>query len=123
MSRRRRAAAERRGRLAEAAAAFWLFAKGYVISAQRTRTPFGEIDLVARRSGLLVIVEVKARPDLAGGLASILPRQRGRLERAALWYASAHGLTGARMRFDLVLIRPWRPPLHVRDAWRAEAAN
>jgi putative endonuclease len=115
-----RRAAERRGRRGELDAALMLMAKGYRILAQRARTPFGEIDLVAGKAGLLVIVEVKARPSRSEGLAAILPRQQGRLERAALWYASASGRTAAPIRFDLVIVRPFRLPLHVRDAWRTD---
>lgn len=64
----RRRAAERRGRRGEGSAALWLSLKGYRILASRVRTPFGGIDLVALRRGVLVIVEVKARPTLAAGL-------------------------------------------------------
>ena len=120
MSERTRRAAELRGRRGEVFAALVLMAKGYAILAQRARTPFGEIDLVARKAALLVIVEVKARPTRAAGLESILPRQKGRLERAALWFAAASGQSAARLRFDVVIIRPWRLPLHVTDAWRTD---
>ena len=57
-SRRR---AERRGRLAEWAAALCLRLRGYRILALRHRTPLGEIDLIARKGDLVVFVEVKAR--------------------------------------------------------------
>ena len=39
----------RRGRLSEWVAAAALLAKGYRILARRTRTPYGEIDLIAER--------------------------------------------------------------------------
>lgn len=118
MSNRRRAA-ERRGRRGELSAALWLSLKGYRILGRRVRTPFGEIDLAARRGGVLAIVEVKARPSLAAGLESVGPRQQQRLERAAVWYAGAHGLSGLALRLDVVVTRPWRLPAHVPDAWRS----
>src|SRR5271168_61421 len=56
-----RVAAFRTGLSAEARAAAFLMAKGYRILAKRFRTPYGEIDLVARRRNVVVFVEVKAR--------------------------------------------------------------
>src|SRR3954470_15383715 len=56
-----RVAAFRTGLAAQARAAAWLMAKGYRILENRFRTPYGEIDLVARRLNLLAFVEVKAR--------------------------------------------------------------
>ena len=53
--------AQARGRLAEIAAALVLTLKGYRILARRFRCPVGEVDLIARRFGTVVFVEVKAR--------------------------------------------------------------
>jgi putative endonuclease len=58
-----RVAAFRTGLSAESRAAAWLIAKGYRILAKRFRTPYGEIDLVARRR-LIAFIEVKARANL-----------------------------------------------------------
>ena len=55
-----RVAAFRTGLSAENRAAAYLMAKGYRILAKRYRTPYGEIDLVARRRNLVVFIEVKA---------------------------------------------------------------
>jgi putative endonuclease len=60
-----------------------LAAKGYRILARRWRSPAGEIDLVARRRGIVAFVEVKARQDAASALAAIGLAQRRRIERAA----------------------------------------
>ena len=57
-----RVAAFRTGLSAENRAAAFLMAKGYRILAKRFRTPYGEIDLVARKRNLLAFIEVKARP-------------------------------------------------------------
>src|SRR5882757_9209973 len=56
-----RVAAFRTGLSAETRAAAFLMAKGYRILAKRFRTPYGEIDLVARRRNLVAFIEVKAR--------------------------------------------------------------
>src|SRR5215217_6408939 len=57
-----RVAAFRTGLSAESRAAAFLMAKGYRILAKRFRTPYGEIDIVARRRNLVAFIEVKARP-------------------------------------------------------------
>ncbi len=111
--------AYRRGRLAEAVSAWWLRLKGYRILARGYRTPVGEIDLVARRGDVLAIVEVKARPDIGTAAAALGSRQRHRIGRAAALYRARHpDCADLAIRFDAVLVRPWRPPVHVIDAWR-----
>jgi putative endonuclease len=109
------------GRLAEALAAWSLRLHGYRIVARRYRTPFGEIDLIARRGRLLAFVEVKARAEIEVAMAALGPRQRARTARAAelfLAYHRAHAQ--CTLRFDLVTVRPWRLPRHMVDAWRLE---
>ena len=61
----RRRAAEVFGRNAEHDAAAYLVAQGFVVLAQRLRTPAGEIDLVMANRDILLFVEVKARSSLA----------------------------------------------------------
>ena len=73
--------ADQRGRAAEAAAALALERDGWTILGRRLRTPAGEIDIAAEKDGLLALVEVKARPNLATAAASLSPRQRLRLSR------------------------------------------
>jgi putative endonuclease len=48
---------------------------------KRFRTPYGEIDIVARRRNLLVFVEVKARASLDEAAYAVTPRasRRGSL--------------------------------------------
>lgn len=108
-----------RGRRGEWLAAWWLRLWGWGIVARNLRTPMGEIDLVARRGGVLAVIEVKARPNLDRAAAAISPRQQERLVRAAGWLiAGRPDLAGLALRFDAVLIRPWRWPRHLPDAWR-----
>ena len=57
--------AKRRGRKAEDEAARWLEGQGWEILAQRRKTKVGEIDLVAKREGLVAFVEVKWRQRAA----------------------------------------------------------
>ena len=116
MSERRRRA-ERSGRTAEAIAALWLMAKGYRLLGRRVRTAYGEVDLAFWKNKALIIVEVKRRAVFLAGLEAVAPRQRERLQRAALALSRDWRLQNAPVRFDLVIVGagPW--PRHVRGAW------
>lgn len=117
----RRIEAERRGRRAETLAALWLRLKGYRILARRFRTPAGEVDLIARRGRVLAFVEVKARRDFSAAIEAVGRRQRERTVRAALAFlARTPRAAGCDLRFDIVVIRPRRPPHHLVNAWQAE---
>lgn len=114
----RRRAAERAGRLAEAAAAIFLMLKGYRILARRWRTPAGEIDLIARKGRLLAFVEVKARRTLDAAHDAVSARAARRIAQASEHFCArdpAHA--GLDRRFDLIAAAPWRLR-HLRDAWR-----
>ena len=87
--------------------------------ARNLRTPVGEIDILARRRGTLVIVEVKARRALDDAALSITPRQQRRLVRAAEYVRAGRAdLTNCDVRFDVMLVDRWHMPVHLVDAWR-----
>ncbi len=119
-----RVAAERRGRLAESAAALYLTMKGYRILDRRFRSPLGEIDLIVWNrqpapGGTVCFVEVKWRPTLDGAVEAIRTGQRERLARAATAFlARRRDLTQAEVRFDILVLAPSSWPRHLRDAWR-----
>lgn len=79
-----RVAAFRTGISAESRAAAYLMAKGYRILAKRYRTPYGEIDIVARRRNLIAFVEVKARASLDDAAFAVTPRQQHHRRRPRL---------------------------------------
>ena len=119
MTIKRRRAALQRGRWAERLAACWLIAKGYRILARNQRTPFGEIDLIARRGRLLALVEVKARVSRADALEALRPMQQQRIARAGAWFvAQRPALQELDIRCDLIIVPAWRRPAHLPDAWR-----
>jgi len=116
IERRRREAA---GRAAEAVAATLLRLKGFRILARRFRSPVGEIDIVARRGRLVAFVEVKVRGDLATAGESVGARQQWRIARAAAAFLQKRPeLQQLDQRFDVILLAPWRLPLHISGAWR-----
>src|SRR5215470_12205007 len=110
------------GLSAESRAAALLIAKGYRILARRFRTPLGEIDIVARRRGVLVFVEVKARDSFDTAAEAIGKRQQSRIIAAAQLWLARHPEDAMRdMRFDVVLVVPGRVPRHLQAAFDASA--
>ena len=115
----RRYSAYRRGKSSEWLAALALMVKGYRIVARRYRTKLGEIDLIARRGDLVLIVEVKARPTLIEAMDALGRQSERRIEAAAdLWLVRQPDYARLSLRFDLVAVLPRRWPVHVEDAFR-----
>ena len=112
-----RVAASRTGLSAESRAAAFLIAKGL---AKRFRTPYGEIDLVARKRNLIAFVEVKARASLDDAAWAVTPRQQQRIINAAQAWLMAHPEHAEfEMRFDAMLIAPRSLPRHLLAAFDA----
>ncbi|MFN6998540.1 YraN family protein [Elioraea tepidiphila] len=101
-------------------AAAALEADGFVILARRRRTEVGEIDLVARRGDLTVIVEVKARGRAAEAAETVSARQRARLLAATeALMAEEPGWFGAELRFDVIVMGRDGTLRRIIDAFRA----
>ena len=115
-----RVVAFRTGISAESRAAAYLVAKGFRILARRWKSPVGEIDIVARRRGLLVFVEVKARQNLDEAAWSVTEHQRRRIIATAdAWLARYTDDRIRDIRFDAVLVAPGRIPRHIPAAFDA----
>ena len=113
-------AAFQTGISAESRAAAFLIAKGYRILDRRYRTAHGEIDIVARRRGLIAFVEVKARASLDEAAFAVTPRQQQRIIAAAQGWLAAHPEHAEfEMRFDAMLIAPRSLPRHLLAAFDA----
>lgn len=121
----RRKKSELIGRSAEYFAALYLQIFGYKIIARREKTPFGEIDLIARKGRLLVFIEVKYRREKENLTSSLTPKSQQRIVNAARFLTSRRPkFQKMEQRFDLVFAAPLGPlPLgfikHIKDAWRA----
>jgi putative endonuclease len=118
--RRGKVAAFRLGLSAESRASMLLIAKGYRILARRWKTPFGEIDIVARRRRALVFVEVKARQRADDAAEAVTERSKRRIVAAAeLWLAHNPADAQREIRFDVMLVTPGRMPQHIANAFDA----
>jgi putative endonuclease len=111
--------AHARGVSAEAAAGAALETDGWVVLARRLRTEAGEVDMLAERDGVLAVVEVKARPNLADAAAAVSPRQRARLLAAAEIVLAEHPDWGAAgVRFDILVVDAAGRVRRIADAFR-----
>lgn len=98
------------GLAAEEHVAAALAGRGWELLARNLRTPYAEVDLLARDPrGALVLVEVKARHPLAflAGEDHLAPRQRRRLEAALQWLAGRLPAAGG-LRLDLAVVQQAR---------------
>jgi putative endonuclease len=110
--------AERHGRRAEFLCTWLLRLKGYQILERHWKCPSGEIDIVARRGRILAFIEVKARDSTASAAEALSRKQQARIARAASQFvANRAALQQLDQRFDIILVVPWRLPLHVPAAW------
>ena len=113
----KRVIADRKGREAEAQAAQWLMQRGLEVVAERVKTKLGEIDLIARRPGLVVFAEVKWRKTSRDLDLAIDERRLARV--AAAVEAVAHEYAGPAddIRIDVILLAPGSRPRHIENAW------
>jgi putative endonuclease len=95
------------GRWGENQAAVYLEGRGYTILERNFRTPYGEIDLVARKQNTIVFVEVKTRSSDTYGLPeeSITPGKAAHLLDAARFYIDDHSTSDSVWRIDVIAIR------------------
>jgi putative endonuclease len=82
------------GAWGEGIAADWLAEHGCEVIARNVRTPYGEIDIVARQGDVTLFVEVKTRTSATMGLPeiSVTPRKQQHMLAAAEFYAAENDL-------------------------------
>jgi putative endonuclease len=78
------------GSWGEQIAAEYLAQKGYAILGKNIRTPYGEIDIIARVEDVIVCVEVKARTSHSFGLPEegLTRRKLSHMRACANYYAA-----------------------------------
>lgn len=108
------------GITAEYLAIIFLTLKGYKIIHHRYKTFLGEIDLIARKANYLVAIEVKARKNKTIIEEEVLTEyQKQRIKKAMMIYLSSakNHPKNYGVRFDLIIINPYRLPLHLKSFW------
>jgi putative endonuclease len=102
------------GHRAETLAAWFLWLKGYKIMARRFKTKVGEVDIIARKRDLVLMVEVKARPTLIEAMDAISATAMRRIENAGdVWLSQQKDFAYLSIRYDLIAILPYKWPIHV----------
>ncbi|ANY20501.1 hypothetical protein A6F68_01993 [Tsuneonella dongtanensis] len=114
----KRQRAEAAGRKGELAAELYLRAKGWSVLARRRKTAVGEIDLVARRAGVIAFVEVKWRKRTEDLGFAIDEYRLRRVAAAAEAVAHEYAQNGEDLRIDVILLAPGRLPQHIVNAWQ-----
>lgn len=101
-----------KGLWAETLAVLLLRLKGYRILSRRFKTPFGEIDVIARRGKTVAFIEVKQRPDLTQALEAVTPFTQARIRQAATLFLQRNpALAVQDQRFDVIA---YCPPFLIR---------
>ncbi len=116
-SRASRVAADAAGRRGERLAGWWLRLKGWEIVGRRVKTKTGEVDLIARRDGLVAFVEVKLRANAAGLDMAIDERRLARVAAAAEVLMPRYAADGEDVRIDVILIAKGAGVRHIENAW------
>ncbi len=104
-----------RARWAEELVARWYRQQGFDVLAMNWRMYGGELDVVARRSNLLVVCEVKARANHAFGspAEALTPRKQQLVRRAGRAFIDSHALRGCLVRYDLACVTGTQLEVHV----------
>ncbi|HEY0766866.1 MAG TPA: YraN family protein [Steroidobacteraceae bacterium] len=95
------------GRRAEELAADFLRAQGFDILQRNYLRRLGELDIIARRAGVLVVAEVRTRGSGAygGAAASVDRRKQRRITRAAEALLQQRAdLASLAVRFDVIVV-------------------
>ncbi len=114
--RQQQAQARSLGAYGERVAARHLVGLGMTVLDRNWRCSAGEIDLVLRDGAVLVVCEVKTRRGLGFGhpVAAVRERKLERLQRLALFWMEARGVTAPEVRIDVVgVVQPRRGPAQV----------
>ena len=117
MSDPKRVVADQKGRDAEAQAAQWLMQQGWEVVAQRVKTKLGEIDLIAKKPGLVAFIEVKWRKRVSDLADAIDERRLARVAAAVEVVAHKYAANGEDIRIDVILLAPGSSPRHIENAW------
>ncbi len=94
------------GNFGEAKAAEYLENSRYTILDRNARTPYGEIDIVARKGQLIVFVEVKTRRNQTFGYPeeSVTSSKQQHMIRSAQAYLMVHPELDGDWQIDVIAI-------------------
>jgi putative endonuclease len=104
------------GHLCEWRVVFDFLIKGYIPLRRRYRNKYGEIDLIFKKSSLIVFVEVKGRKGMLPTIEMgeiVKQNQKARIQRAANFFIKNNNLFDIQIRFDIVVVTSiWKKTYH-----------
>ncbi len=110
-------ASYRFGIFAENIAIWYLRCKLYNIIAHRYKSPFGEIDIIAKKGKEIIFIEIKARKDLTH-FELISKRQKVRIIKAAEFFLLTRPkFNNYNLRFDAIFLGKNLLPIHFKNYW------
>jgi putative endonuclease len=85
----------------------FLRSKGYRILGTNQRTPFGELDVIAKKDGYTIFIEVKTRASSSLGppYLNVTRKKKRHIIKNALCYLKQHGLIDSFWRVDVISIK------------------
>lgn len=97
---------KRIGNLGEAMAEVLLVERGYQIIARNFRCKFGEVDIIARKGGVMAFVEVKTRfsKGYGNGVDSVTQVKQQRIRRCAEYYLTVSSWDYSSVDFQVIEI-------------------
>lgn len=109
-------ARRRLGDRGEQAAAEFLYQQGYTIVARNYATRFGELDIIAKKHGGIVVVEVKTRTSARFGTPedALTYRKLQHLVRMTRWYMMKEKRHEERVQIDCIAVDYTKTPFEIR---------
>lgn len=104
-----------KGILAEFYVLSFLFLKGYRLLERRYRGKLGEIDLIMRKKGVIIAIEVKYRKNQEDALYSIYEKQKRRIRSSLEVFVSNKSYKG--LRCDVCVVGENLKILHIKNAF------
>jgi putative endonuclease len=96
------------GKEIEQRAVNYLIEQKYTIITQNYSSQYGEIDIIAGKNDLLVVVEVKYREQTEFGEpeVSVNKSKQSKIIKTALMYVKEHNIKNRSIRFDVISVTP-----------------
>ncbi len=105
------------GFFAEIYSSIYLRILFYNILKRRYKTPFGEIDLIAKKSNQIIFIEIKARTDISL-MDFISKKQQSRINKAAEYFLVRNKkYNNCLVRFDAIFINKYLYLKHIKNYW------
>lgn len=107
---------ECKGYLGEWLTILLLICKGYRILKHRYKTPYGEIDIIAKKRRTISFIEVKSRNKLDQCFDAITKKQLQRIQNASeIFMASNKKYSDYCRSYDVALVANWSIPVHITN--------